>query len=159
VGFVDIVDSTALFQWLPLASVGSTMARFVGIAADVVTRSGGRVVKFSGDDVMFSAPQPADACRIALDLVAAFDGDEVLAGVRGGLAHGEVLVRDADCFGAVVNLAARATKAASPGEVLVDEGVRAAVADSAPDLVFGSAQSVDLPGFDDHVVLRNVRQT
>lgn len=137
VGFVDVVDSTALVQWLPLSSIGTTMARFEGIAADVVNRDHGRVVKFVGDEVMFTAHEPKDACSIALDLVDAFEGDEILSGMRAGVAYGEVLVRDADYFGAVVNLAARATKAASRGVVLVDEGLRAALAGDVAELLFG----------------------
>jgi len=42
----------------------------------------------------------------------------VVPPVRAGLAGGVVLLRDGDAFGPVVNLAARAVKAAPPGQVV-----------------------------------------
>jgi class 3 adenylate cyclase len=41
---------------------------------------------------------------------------------RAGLMAGHLLVRDGDCFGPIVNLAARAARAAAPGSVLATSG-------------------------------------
>src|SRR5437870_2321682 len=46
---------------------------------------------------------------------------------QAGIASGAVMLRDGDCFGAVVNLAARAVKLARPGHIVVSGHVRAAV--------------------------------
>jgi adenylate cyclase len=51
-------------------------------------------------------------------------GHEVLPPVRAGIAHGEVLTRDGDYFGPVVNLAARVVKAAEPGTVSAPADLR-----------------------------------
>jgi class 3 adenylate cyclase len=46
--------------------------------------------------------------------------------VRVGLASGEVLNRDGDYYGSVVNLAARLVGLAEPGEILLSEAAAAA---------------------------------
>lgn len=150
VGFVDIVDSAALAQQLSLDEVGRTVARFEAIASDRVLDHGGRVVKFIGDEVMFCAATPADGCRIALDVVEAFPVGGELPGVRAGLAFGEAMVRDADCFGPIVNLAARVTKFARPGSVVVSDAVAVAPAE---DLVFTALAPARLKGFVEPVAL------
>ena len=119
IGFVDVVGSTSLAQRLPLDEVGAAIGRFESAAADVVTAGGGRVIKFLGDEVMYRSESVADACGVALRLVERLRGDPVLPGLRGGVAGGALLLRDGDCFGPVVNLAARAVKASAPGAVVV----------------------------------------
>jgi adenylate cyclase len=156
VGFVDVVGSTSLAQRLPLDDVGRAIAGFEAVAADVVTSCGGRVIKFVGDEVMFRADGAVEACAVALDLVRRFGDDPVLPGVRAGVAAGEVLIRDGDCFGPVVNLAARAVKAAAPGAV-----VMASLGELEPmaDLELITLPPVDLAGFDGPVTLAEVRPT
>ncbi|HWC69271.1 MAG TPA: adenylate cyclase regulatory domain-containing protein, partial [Acidimicrobiales bacterium] len=53
VGFVDVVGSTGLATHLPLGDIGRAIASFEEHAANAVAASGGRVVKFIGDEVMF----------------------------------------------------------------------------------------------------------
>jgi adenylate cyclase len=77
-----------------------------------------RVVKTIGDAVMFVASSPLDACRVALDIVDDVDHHPVLTRARGAVAFGDLLGRDGDFFGPIVNLAARATKVAEPGQVI-----------------------------------------
>jgi adenylate cyclase len=68
--------------------------------------------------------------------------------VRAGLAAGDVLLKDGDVFGPVVNLAARAVKVAGPGEVVVSPSVAAAAGRPAEPL----GRHV-LKGFDDQIEL------
>jgi adenylate cyclase len=155
VGFVDVVGSTSLAERLPLDEVGRAIGRFESVAADVVTEGGGRVIKFVGDEVMFRTDSVAEAGHVALRLVEQLGGDPVLPGVRGGLAGGELLIRDGDCFGPVVNLAARAVKAAAPGAVVV-------ASFGSPEPVAGmelvALPAVELAGFDQPVALTEVRR-
>jgi class 3 adenylate cyclase len=155
VGFADIVGSTALASELALGEVGRAIASFERHAADVVTSEGGRVVKFIGDEVMFTVRDAAAACRAALAIVEHSSQDDVLSGVRAGIAHGDVLVRDADYFGPVVNLAARATKLARPGSVVASGAVRDA-ADPAADLRFTPLPARKLKGIAELVELYRV---
>lgn len=126
IGFVDLVGSTALAQQLSTAELGAVLGEFESVVADTATDLGARVVKLIGDEVMYSAPDPVVACRVGLTVAEALRAHPVLPAVRGGIASGAVMLRDGDCFGPVVNLAARAVKLARPGHVVVSADVRAA---------------------------------
>jgi class 3 adenylate cyclase len=118
VGFVDMVGSSDLAAHLSLSELGAVLRAFEDMTLDTVTRSGGRVVKLIGDEVLFTAPGAPEAGRIALEIAAACERHDLLPELRIGLAGGEVMLRDGDVFGPVVNLAARLVKTAQPGEVL-----------------------------------------
>jgi adenylate cyclase len=120
VGFADLVDSTAWTQQLDLPALAQALSLFDSTASEIVVGRGGRVVKLIGDEVMFVANDPAEATDIALALVDAFSSHDVLPPVRTGVATGEVLARDGDFSGPVVNLAARAVSVAHPSTLLVD---------------------------------------
>jgi adenylate cyclase len=120
VGFVDLVGSTELAARLSTAELGAALSRFEGTASDLVVRHGGRVIKLIGDEILFTAPDGPTGVRLAVALVDAFAADPVVPHVRAGLAGGPVLIRDGDCFGPVVNLAARIVGTATSDEVLVD---------------------------------------
>ena len=74
------------------------------------------MVKLIGDEVMFVAGSVADAIEIARILV----NDPELPPLRVGLAAGEIVAREGDIFGPVVNLAARVVTLAEPGGVLME---------------------------------------
>ena len=96
--------------------------RFEGLAADVVTAGGGRVVKTVGDEVLFTADEPGGRRRDRAGAVGADGRRRVVPDVRVGLAHGEVLRSLGDVYGPTVNLASRLTAMAQPGTVLTDPG-------------------------------------
>ena len=73
--------------------------------------------------------------------------------MRVGLAAGEVLNRDGDYYGSVVNLAARLVALAEPGQILLSEAA-AAVAD--PDTVEAMGP-VEVKGFPDPVPVFRLR--
>jgi class 3 adenylate cyclase len=148
VGFVDLVGSTALAQRLPTRELGAVLTAFEHLAGDVVTAAGGRVVKLIGDEVLYTAGAETSACQIALNLVRTFTDHATVPAVRAGVASGDVLLRDGDVFGRVVNLAARAVKVAGSGEVVVPAAVAAAAGMSAEAL--GQRR---LKGFDDDIEL------
>lgn len=129
VGFVDLVGFTVLSQQLSEQELAEMVGRFEALAYDTVTVLGGRVVKMIGDEAMYVAPDVDKAVEIAISLSEAYSDDEVLSEVRVGLASGDVLVRDGDYYGPVVNLASRIVNIATPGSVLVSEEVHAALAD------------------------------
>ena len=126
VGFVDLVGSTELSQRLPTRELGALLTEFETVAADTVTSSGGRVVKLIGDEILFTAADAGSAAAIALELARAFDAHPVIPSARAGIACGELMLRDGDVFGPVVSMAARAVKAAAPGEVVAPPVVAAA---------------------------------
>jgi adenylate cyclase len=126
VGFVDLVGSTALTQRLSTRELGSVLTEFEHIAADTVTSAGGRVVKLIGDEVLYIAPDEASVCGIAVGLAKTFAEHPAIPAARAGVAAGDVMMRDGDVFGPVVNLAARAAKLAAAGEVVAPAAVAAA---------------------------------
>lgn len=128
VGFVDLVGFTEDTATMAAAHLLAFMRDFQRRTYDIVTAQGGRVVKYLGDAIMFSAHDPVAAADIALDLVRAFgtEGERP----RGGLAHGTVVARHGDLYGPVVNLAARLADIAVPGEVLASAPVADALAGS-----------------------------
>ncbi|HEV2308997.1 MAG TPA: adenylate/guanylate cyclase domain-containing protein, partial [Acidimicrobiia bacterium] len=107
---------------------------------------------------MFVATDPAAACRIGLNLVAAFAADLALPPARSGVAFGEVLLREGDCFGPVVNLAARLVEVAPPSTLVVSEVVRDAL--TAVDDLRADAGAVHrLKGFADPLTAYEVAST
>jgi adenylate cyclase len=96
VGFADLVGYTAIAEQVPIAELATAMAAFEGLAFDLITAEGGRLVKLIGDEVMFVAADAGAGCAILLRLLDALAADELLPQLRGGLAVGEVLARDGD---------------------------------------------------------------
>ena len=145
VGFVDLVGFTTLSGTMPAPELGAFLRDFEGRAHELASRTGARIVKLIGDEVMFVSTDPTGACRAGLALMRGFDDGTVVP--RGGLAYGDVLLRGGDYFGAEVNLAARLVAEAVPGEMLVTDGLAAA----AVDCTFEPAGRRMVKGFDDPV--------
>jgi class 3 adenylate cyclase len=151
IGFVDLVGFTAISGRMDSPRLAKFIRDFEGQAHDVVNAAGGRLVKLIGDEVMFVATDPADACRAASGLMAGF-GDEAERVVpRGGLAYGDVLVRGGDYYGSIVNLASRLVDEAVPQELLVTE--EAALA--AVGCEFAPAGRRMVKGFDAPITVRS----
>jgi adenylate cyclase len=101
-------------------------------------------VKTIGDEVMFVAGDAVDAAEIALALV----HDEQVPALRIGLAAGEVVTRDGDLYGPVVNRAARLVATAEPEQIVVDAETARRLGDGVVARSLGARQ---LQGFDDPV--------
>lgn len=130
VGFIDLVGFTARAQEAALAETGAMLSRFEEIAHDVVTQRGARLVKLIGDEVMFSSPAPDVAVAVAEEIVTKLHAHPQVPPARAGLAFGDVMTRDGDCFGPVVNIAARAVKLAEPSQVVLSAELRNALTDA-----------------------------
>ena len=120
VGFADLVGYTSRSRGMGGRELGAMIEDFESIAAEVIARHHGRVVKTVGDGVLYTCENPADAVEIALRLPeewAAADRPPL----RVGAAFGPVLTRLGDVYSPVVNLASRLTSVARPSTVLVDQ--------------------------------------
>lgn len=151
VGFIDLVGSTGLSQRLSKGDLGRALEVFESYVSDAVVGRRGRVVKFIGDEAMFVAPQAAVACEIALEIAGTFAAHDIVPPVRAGIAAGDVLTRDGDYFGPVVNLAARAVKAAPPRSVVVPADLTETLAENG--FKMSSLGAHDFEGFDESVQL------
>lgn len=130
VGFTDMVGYTRMTRGLDSAELTQVLDRFEGLTGDVVAEGRGRVVKTIGDEVLFVCESARAAADIALELAARAAAEHGLPQVRTGLAHGAVLSRFGDVYGAAVNIAARLTAVARPGTVLVNTALAGELADA-----------------------------
>lgn len=97
------------------------------VAPSVDAVPGARVVKELGDGLMVWFPTAAGGLSGAGSMLMAFGRAHELGQfplrVRMGLHHGEVAVRGDDLVGRTVNVAARISALAGPGELLVSDAV------------------------------------
>lgn len=147
IGFVDLVGSTSLAQTTTLAEMGAVLSRFEELSYDAVASRGARLVKLIGDEVMLSTPNADVALAVASEIVEALRSHRDVPPVRAGLAFGDVMTRDGDCFGPVVNVAARAVKLAEPSQVVMSAAFRAALSDTSALRSMGpkSVKGIDEP--------------
>ncbi|MFI6290540.1 adenylate/guanylate cyclase domain-containing protein [Nonomuraea sp. NPDC050790] len=120
VGFADLVGFTRLSRQISEIELAALVDEFEGRSADVVTSTGGRVIKTLGDSVLFVSGKAHDATEIALRLLTTHAKVRGMPELRVGLAVGPVIGRMGDVFGTTVNLASRLTALAHPGTILVD---------------------------------------
>lgn len=128
VGFADMAGFTSRTRTSSEAQLRDLLAAFESLTADAVAAHGGRVVKTIGDEVLFTAEEPAAGALLALDLRDAASASVIVPELRIGLAAGPVVTRLGDVFGATVNIASRLTSLARPGWTLVDRGMADALA-------------------------------
>ncbi|HEX2075914.1 MAG TPA: adenylate/guanylate cyclase domain-containing protein [Geodermatophilus sp.] len=119
VGFADLVGYTSHSRGLAGRELGAMVEDFESIAAEVIARHHGRVVKTVGDGVLYTAASPVEAVEIGLELPDAWAAED-RPPLRVGAAYGEVLTHLGDVYSPVVNLASRLTSLARPGTLLVD---------------------------------------
>jgi class 3 adenylate cyclase len=120
VGFVDLASSTELGSRLSATDLAHAITDFNRASFDFATRRGARIVKTIGDEVMFAAVDAAAVAHAALDLVDELGHHDVFDAARAGVATGDVLELEGDCYGPVVNRAARFVAAAPDGGVTAD---------------------------------------
>jgi adenylate cyclase len=85
-----------------------------------------RVVKELGDGLLIWCGTPDGGIGLAVELLRALGGapaEELPLAVRMGMHHGPVTSRGDDLVGHTVNVAARITDLAGPGELVVSEDV------------------------------------
>jgi adenylate cyclase len=117
---------------------------------------GGRPVKFLGDGVTFVFPEPGPAVLASLEMVESVAA-EGLPPAHVGIAAGSVIFQEGDYYGQTVNLAARISDFARPGEVLVS----GTVVDAAglPEDAFVEVGPVELKGVSSPVRLLAARRS
>jgi adenylate cyclase len=145
-------------------TLAQLVQRFENRCAEIISVGGGRLVKTIGDEVLYIAETPVAGAQIALALAREFAEDEILPECRVAMVWGRVLSRLGDIYGPTVNLAARLTAIAEPGQVLIDDITAKALGEDerfvldpqAPQLVrgFGEIHPVALrPGTGPGIVL------
>ncbi|MEU4650324.1 adenylate/guanylate cyclase domain-containing protein [Nocardia fluminea] len=145
VGFVDIVGFTELSRHRSDIELSRIVARFEYRTTAVVAECGGAVVKTLGDEVLFTAEGAAPLADIATRLLAGFDGDPDIRGLRVGLALGPVVRQLGDIFGTTVNLASRLTRLAMPNTIVADSAMADSLTEH-PNFGLVSLPAADIRG-------------
>jgi class 3 adenylate cyclase len=131
--FTDMVSSTERTASLGDRAFGDLLDRFRAVVRDQLQDYRGREVDTRGDDFLATFDGPARAIRCAL---AIGDAARTLGvDVRSGLHTGEIELRNEGVGGIAVNIGARVSGLAEPGEVLASRTV--------VDLVAGSGLEFD----------------
>ena len=115
--FLDLCGFTAFIATHGEHAAIDTLSRFRALTRDLTVRRGVRVGKWLGDGVMLVGIDVGPTIATAAELIARYDGRPLA--LRGGVAHGQVLIIDGDDYiGRPANLAARLCQTARPGELL-----------------------------------------
>ena len=152
--FLDITGYTQLTEEHGDAAAADLAERLGRIVQRTSIAHGGRPVKHLGDGVMFVFPEPGPAVLAALEMVEGVAAAG-LPPAHVGIAAGPVVFQEGDYYGQTVNLAARISDFARPGEVLVS----GAVVDAAelPEDAFVEVGPVELKGVSEPVRLLAAR--
>ncbi|WP_257998335.1 adenylate/guanylate cyclase domain-containing protein [Zhihengliuella halotolerans] len=148
VGFADLVSYTSLSRRMNERTLAQLVQRFENKSAEIISVGGGRLVKTIGDEVLFIAETPQAGAQIALTLAQELNADDALPEARVSVVWGRVLSRLGDIYGPTVNLAARLTSLAEPGQILTD-ALTAATLKGDVRFILSELESTPVRGFGD----------
>lgn len=151
--FTDLESSTALTQRLGDEVAQELLGRHNATVRAALDEYSGREVKHTGDGIMASFRSAVAAVHAALQIQRELRDCQIRA--RVGLNAGEPIAEGDDLFGTAVQLAARITDRAEPGQVVVSNVVRELCAGK--QFTFESLGEVSLKGFSEPVVLYEAR--
>jgi class 3 adenylate cyclase len=151
--FTDLESSTALTQRIGDERAQELLRGHNAVVRTSLVEHGGHEVKHTGDGIMASFGSAAAAVASALKIQRDLAGGEIR--VRVGLNAGEPVAEEGDIFGTAVQLAARITDRAVPGQVLVSDVVRQLCAGKTFE--FASTGRAVMKGFDEPLELYEAR--
>ena len=127
--FADLTGSTGVFESLGNAKATQAITRLTQWIGKVSQAYRGHVVKYLGDGVLVVFPDNADAVdavtelqRVHRDRIRNWP-DQLKMRLQVGVARGEIVEQDGDCFGDAVNLASRLSDLSGPDQILATENV------------------------------------
>lgn len=125
--FADLSGSTTLFEALGNEAAAEAVTHLTQWIAQYIGGHDGRVIKLLGDGVL----GVFDNAGVALDAMAAMQRDHrkrldrwplpLRMELCVGVASGELIQVDGDCYGDAVNVASRLCERAGPSEILLSE--------------------------------------
>lgn len=149
--FADLTDSTAFYEALGNEKATAAVTRLTRWIGQVCAAHNGRVVKKLGDGVLAVFEQALDATQAVIEMQRGHRlrlekwPTTIRMEIKAGIAHGEVVVVDGDCYGDAVNVAARLSDLSGANQIWVTESVVSEV-DDAHGLRFLSLGPVTLRG-------------
>lgn len=127
--FADLTGSTRVFEAMGNARATETVTRLIQWIGAICESHSGRVVKSLGDGVFAIFPDCMSATRAVLELQRKHQKrlqtwpSPLRMELQIGVACGEVVEVDGDCYGDAVNLASRLSDLAGPGQIWATESV------------------------------------
>ena len=128
--FLDVVESARLIEADETGAVGRWLQFSAKVENGILPQYGGRLLKSLGDGLMLDFPsvRPAVAATFAIqrachDANAGIPQDRQML-LRAGVHVSDVITGEHDLYGHGVNLAARLTSLAGPGEIVISAAVR-----------------------------------
>lgn len=140
--FTDMVGSTDMTQALGDVAAQNVIRAHNHIVRTALSQYGGKEVKHTGDGIMASFDEPADAVKAAIDIQKraaqhTARWPKLPLHLRIGMNTGEPIVEENDYFGATVQIAARVCAKAGSGEIWVSDETRSLVPRSTRIEFFG----------------------
>lgn len=127
--FADLTGSSRVFEAMGNARATETVTRLTQWIGSICRAHGGRVVKSLGDGVFALFADAAPAAQAVIELqrhhqkrLMAWPAPLRMA-LQIGVARGEVVEVEGDCFGDAVNLASRLSDLAGPGQIWATDAV------------------------------------
>lgn len=127
--FADLTGSTAVFEKLGNVKATQAITRLTQWIGHLCERHGGRVVKYMGDGVLILFKDSQAALEAATQLQA-IHHDRIQQWpmplkmkLQIGMARGDVVEQDGDCYGDAVNIASRLSDLADSEQILVSDSV------------------------------------
>jgi adenylate cyclase len=127
VAFIDLAGFSAITDVYGDSTAIAMLELFEGMVGKALEEHS-PPIKWIGDEVMLSFPDPKAAIRALGNLLPACREDPRLPLTRTALHHGPVIRRGTDLFGATVNIAARVAALAAPGQLLATQPIADAAA-------------------------------
>ncbi|MGD9884906.1 MAG: adenylate/guanylate cyclase domain-containing protein [Reyranella sp.] len=127
VAFVDLAGFSAIADVHGDAAAIAVLELFEDMVREALSEYE-PPIKWIGDEAMLAFREPQTAVQALGALLQACRREPRLPLTRAGLNHGPVIRRATDLFGSTVNIAARLTSLASPGQLLATEPVAMAAA-------------------------------
>lgn len=124
--FSDIVGSTQLYEKLGDSDAAECVNQCISRMSEIVRSFGGSIINTIGDEIMCCFQSADQAVLSANRIHEAFSteavtGFNIKISLRIGIDYGEIVTRDNDVFGDVVNVAARIANIAVANQTIVSE--------------------------------------
>ncbi len=129
IAFVDLTGSVSVFETLGNDRATKAVTKLTQWIGHIGAENGGKVVKMLGDGVLLSFSSNRHAVDAMVQLQqehakrAAQWPERLKLMMQVGMARGQVVVVDGDCFGDAVNLASRLSDLAGPEQIMATDTV------------------------------------
>lgn len=150
--FADLSGSTGVFEAIGNARAAEAISRLTNWIGRVCESRKGRVVKMLGDGVLAVFPDGPAAVAAVVELQRSHLKrlqewpNQLRMRLKIGVAAGEVIEVDGDCYGDAVNVASRLSDLSGPEQIWASGSVISQVRNPAPGVRFRSLGPIPLRG-------------